>query len=69
MDVKGDNFIKNLIDNKQENNNKNDDKDNILFERGDEGSDKSDESDKPKTKYIAEPLKAQYYMNIPNFLT
>ena len=45
---KGDNFIKNLIDNKQENNNKNDDKDNILFERGDEGSDKSDESEKPK---------------------
>ena len=52
MDVKGDNFIKNLIDNKQENNNKNDDKDNILFERGDEGSDKSDESEKPKLNIL-----------------
>ncbi len=40
LDVKGDNFIKNLFDNKQENNNKNDEKDNTLFEGWDECSDK-----------------------------
>ena len=61
LDVKGDNFIKNLFDNKQENNNKNDEKDNTLFEGWDEGSDKTDEGDKPKTKYADEPLKAQDY--------
>ena len=60
-DIKGDNFIKNLIDNKKENNKKNDEKDNTLFEGGDLDSDKSDEGDKPKTKYVAEPLKAQDY--------
>ena len=60
LDIKGDTFVKSLFSNKPENNqNKTTEKGNALFEGGDDGSDKSDENDKPKTDYVAEPLKTQ----------
>ena len=60
-DIKGDNFVKSLFsNNKTEDNKKNSEKDGALF-GGDDDSEKSDENDKPKTKYVAEPLKAQDY--------
>jgi len=60
LDIKGDTFVKSLFSNKPENNqNKTTEKGNALFEGGDDGSEKSDENDKPKTDYIAEPLKTQ----------
>ena len=61
-DIKGDAFAKSLFSNKEENNKNNaaeKEKDNTLFEGGDNDSDKSDENDKPKKNYVAEPLKAQ----------
>ena len=54
-------FTKSLFANQFENNKKNNEQDNTLFEGDDGGSEKSDEGDKPKTKYEAEPLKAQDY--------
>ena len=67
-DIKGDIFAKGLFDNNANKNEKNNNNINInekgnssLFEGDDNISEKSDEGDKPKTKYVTEPLKAQDY--------
>ena len=68
-DIKGDIFAKSLFanntDNKNEKNNNNlnpkEKGNSSLFEDNDNNSEKSDEGDKPKTKYVTEPLKAQDY--------
>ena len=62
-DIKGDIFAKSLFNNtnKNENNNNNEKGNSSLFEGDDNNSEKSDEGDKPKTKYVTEPLKAQDY--------
>lgn len=67
-DIKGDIFAKGLFDNnankneKSNNNlNPNEKGNSSLFEGDDNNSEKSDEGDKPKTKYVTEPLKAQDY--------
>lgn len=65
-EIKVDNFVNNIFTNKPENNQKNNE--NTLFERDDEGSDKSGEGDKPKTKYVAEPLKAQDFSEYSKLL-
>ena len=69
-DIKGDNFVKSLFsNNKTEDNKKNNsEQDGALF-GGDDGSEKSDENDKPKTKYVAEPLKAQDYSQYSKFFS
>ena len=67
-DIKGDIFAKGLFDNNANKNEKSNNNINInekgnssLFEGDDNNSEKSDEGDKPKTKYVTEPLKAQDY--------
>ena len=67
-DIKGDIFAKGLFDNNANKTEKNNNNLNIkekgnssLFEGDDNNSEKSDEGDKPKTKYVTEPLKAQDY--------
>ena len=67
LQIKGDAFAKSLFDKKDDNNKKeNSEKKGALFE-GDEDSEKSDEQDKPKTNYVAEPLKAQDYSEYSKF--
>ena len=70
-DIKGDDFVKSLFsNNKQEDNKKNNsEKETALFGENDDGSEKSDENDKPKTKYVAEPLKAQDYSEYSKLFT
>ena len=64
-EIKGDDFAKSLFNNNnnQKNNNENKKEKENIFEGVDENSENSDEGegDKPKTKYVAEPLKAQDY--------
>ena len=60
LEIKGDTFAKSLFGNKTENKKNDSDKNGALFE-DDDNSEKSDEQDKPKTNYVAEPLKAQDY--------
>ena len=57
-EIKGDDFAKSLFNNNNTNENK---KESNIFAEGDENSEGSDENDKPQTKYVAEPLKAQDY--------
>ena len=57
--IKGESFLKNIIDNKDNKPNNNENKEVLFGENNDEGED--DERDKPKTKYNAEPLKSQDY--------
>ena len=61
LEIKGEAFAKSLFDNKNENKQgDNSEKKGTLFD-GDDDLEKSDEQDKPKTNYVAEPLKAQDY--------
>ena len=64
-EIKGDDFAKSLFNNNnnQKNNNDNKKEKENIFEGDAENSENSDEGegDKPKTKYVAEPLKAQDY--------
>ena len=57
-EIKGDVFAKSLF---SENPNKSKEKEGNLFEGEEENSENSNEGDQPKTKYVAEPLKAQDY--------
>ena len=57
-EIKGDDFAKSLFNNNNTIENK---KESNIFADGDENSENSDENDKPQTKYVAEPLKAQDY--------
>ena len=57
-EIKGDDFAKSLFNNNNTIENK---KESNIFAEGDENSENSDENDKPQTKYVAEPLKAQDY--------
>ena len=67
LQIKGNDFAQSLFANKTENKkNDNSEKKGTLFE-GDEDSEKSDEQDKPKTNYVAEPLKAQDYSEYSKF--
>ena len=57
-EIKGDVFAKSLF---SANPNKSKEKEGNLFEGEEENSENSNEGDQPKTKYVAEPLKAQDY--------
>ena len=57
-EIKGDVFAKSLF---SANSNKSKEKEGNLFEGKEENSENSNEGDQPKTKYVAEPLKAQDY--------
>ena len=57
-EIKGDVFAKSLF---STNPNKSKEKEGNLFEGEEENSENSNEGDQPKTKYVAEPLKAQDY--------
>lgn len=57
-EIKGDVFAKSLFSKTQ---NKSNEKEGNLFEGEEENSENSNEGDQPKTKYVAEPLKAQDY--------
>ena len=60
--IKGESFIQSLINNNKENN-KNTNNGESLFDdnKTNNGDEEEDERDKPKTKYVSEPLKAQDY--------
>ena len=67
--IKGESFLKSILNNNNNENNKNDNngslfgiKSNNNINEGD-GEDEEDERDKPKTIYIGEPLKSQDYSN------
>ena len=61
--IKGESFLNSLNNNKNNTNNENIKNNESLFDNNNENNDNSeeDERDKPKTKYVAEPLKAQDY--------